>query len=129
MGQSDRLHMPLFSIRIVKDLTDLTPRQIRYYESHGFVTPARTEGNQRLFSFADVDRLLDIKQLTERGINMAGIKEVFRDRAEQEEKQSKAERERIETKRLHEQLRWEALNNAHAHKASMIQGQIAHFFH
>lgn len=129
MGQSDRLHMPLFSIRIVNDLTGLTPRQIRYYESHGFVTPARSEGNQRLFSFADVDRLLDIKQLTERGINMAGIKEVFRDRAEQEKKEQTAERERIETKRLHEQVRWEALNNANAHKASMIQGQLSHFFH
>nr|WP_307189687.1 MerR family transcriptional regulator [Geomicrobium sp. JCM 19037] len=35
MEQSERLHMPLFSIRIVKELTGLTPRQIRYYETHG----------------------------------------------------------------------------------------------
>ncbi|WP_090398936.1 MerR family transcriptional regulator [Natribacillus halophilus] len=118
--------MPLFSIRIVQDLTELTPRQIRYYETHGLVVPARTEGNQRLFSFADVDRLLDIKQLTEQGINMAGIKEMLTNR---QEKERNEERERVHSKRLHEQVRWEALNNANSHKSSIIQGQLSHFFH
>ncbi|WP_184403585.1 MerR family transcriptional regulator [Geomicrobium halophilum] len=118
--------MPLFSIRIVKDLTGLTPRQIRYYESHGFVQPARTEGNQRLFSFADVDRLLDIKQLLEQGVNMAGIKEMLDSRRKEERKN---EQEREESKRVHEKIKWEALHQGNAYKASMIQGQLSHFFH
>ncbi|MBM7632677.1 MerR family transcriptional regulator [Geomicrobium sediminis] len=125
MEQSERLHMPLFSIRIVKELTDLTPRQIRYYESHGFVKPARTEGNQRLFSFADVDRLLDIKQLIDRGVNMAGIKEMM---MEQEQKYKKEQEEREELKRLREQMKREALHHPNQKKASMIQGQLSHFY-
>ncbi|GAK01663.1 MerR family transcriptional regulator [Geomicrobium sp. JCM 19055] len=125
MEQSERLHMPLFSIRIVKELTDLTPRQIRYYESHGFVKPARTEGNQRLFSFADVDRLLDIKQLIDRGVNMAGIKEMM---MEQEQKYKKEQEEREELKKLREQMKREALHHPNQKKASMIQGQLSHFY-
>ena len=54
-----RRNMPLFPMGIVDRLTELTPRQIRYYEEQGLIKPARTKGNQRLFSFNDVDRLLE----------------------------------------------------------------------
>lgn len=77
MNSEIRRNMPLFPIGIVMKLTELTARQIRYYEQHGLVTPERTEGNQRLFSFNDVERLLEIKSLIEKGINMAGIKQMI----------------------------------------------------
>src|SRR4051812_23703985 len=78
MGGSEiRRSMPLFPIGIVMQLTDLTARQIRYYEEHQLISPARTEGNRRMFSLNDIDRLLEIKELIDRGINMAGIKELF----------------------------------------------------
>ncbi len=70
----DRRSMPLFSIGIVMKLTELTARQIRYYEANDLIAPERTKGNQRLFSFNDVDRLLQIKDLLDKGLNMAGIK-------------------------------------------------------
>lgn len=70
MNDQDRRSMPLFPISIVKQLTELSARQIRYYEEHGLISPARTEGNRRLFSFNDVDRLLEIKSLIEQGVNM-----------------------------------------------------------
>ncbi|WP_281171051.1 MerR family transcriptional regulator [Alicyclobacillus contaminans] len=66
--------MPLFPIGIVQKLTGLTARQIRYYEEHGLVQPARSEGNQRLFSFDDVERLLEVRSWLDRGLNMAGVK-------------------------------------------------------
>ena len=58
-------------------LTELTARQIRYYEEHQLITPMRTEGNRRLFSLNDIDRLLEIKDLIEQGVNLAGIKKIF----------------------------------------------------
>lgn len=72
-----RRSMPLFPIGTVMELTELTARQIRYYEANGLVAPARTKGNRRLYSFNDIDRLLDIKDRLDQGINMAGIKEIF----------------------------------------------------
>lgn len=77
MRDSIRRNMPLFPMGIVTKLTELTPRQIRYYEEQGLIKPARTKGNQRLFSFNDVDRLLEIKALMEKGVNIAGVKEVL----------------------------------------------------
>ncbi|OQP18486.1 MerR family transcriptional regulator, partial [Geobacillus zalihae] len=77
MSSHIRRSMPLFPIGIVMQLTDLSARQIRYYEEHGLVTPARTEGNRRLFSLNDIDRLLEIKDLIDQGVNLAGIKQIF----------------------------------------------------
>ncbi len=66
MTDEIRRNMALFPIGIVMKLTDLTARQIRYYEQHELVIPARTSGNQRLYSFNDVQRLLEIKDLIEK---------------------------------------------------------------
>src|SRR3569833_1493708 len=77
MNDEIRRNLALFPIGIVQKLTDLSARQIRYYETHQLNYPARTEGNQRLFSFNDVERLLEIKRLIEQGLNIAGIKTVL----------------------------------------------------
>lgn len=73
-----RRSMPLFPISIVMQLTELSARQIRYYEENELISPARTEGNKRIFSLNDIDRLLEIKEMLEQGINLAGIKKFFR---------------------------------------------------
>ena len=54
-----RRTLAVFPIGSVMKLTDLTARQIRYYEDQQLITPARTEGNRRMFSLNDMDRLLD----------------------------------------------------------------------
>lgn len=74
MDLKERRRLPLFSIGIVQKLTGLTARQIRYYEQHGLIDPARSEGKQRLFSFADVERLMEVRRLLDEGLNMAGVK-------------------------------------------------------
>ena len=48
--------MAVFSMSVVSKLTELSPRQIRYYETHELITPERTQGNKRLFSMNDLDR-------------------------------------------------------------------------
>ena len=42
--KEDRRSAPLFPIGIVMDLTQLSARQIRYYEEHNLVSPTRTKG-------------------------------------------------------------------------------------
>lgn len=50
MSDEIRRSMPLFPMGIVQSLTDLTARQIRYYEQHKLINPARSEGNRRIYS-------------------------------------------------------------------------------
>lgn len=72
-----RRSVPVLPISTVMQLTNLTARQIRYYEEHHLIEPVRTEGNRRMFSLKNIDELLEIQELLEQGINIAGIKKVF----------------------------------------------------
>lgn len=137
MNDELRRNMALFPIGIVHKLTDLTARQIRYYEQHQLVQPARTEGNQRLFSFNDVERLLEIKKLTDQGINMAGVKKVLGTQllpselplAEQAIEESKEVKE-LSEKELRELMKQELiLRGRPGIPGSLIQGELSRFFH
>ncbi|WP_179295641.1 MerR family transcriptional regulator [Bacillus sp. FJAT-45350] len=70
-------NIALFPISVVEEMTGLTARQIRYYEDQGLITPARNDGNQRIFSLQDIDCFAEIKSLIDQGVNIAGIKAVF----------------------------------------------------
>ncbi|WP_164668909.1 MerR family transcriptional regulator [Virgibacillus doumboii] len=124
MDDQERRSMPLFSISIVKQLTELTARQIRYYEQHDLVHPARTAGNQRLYSFHDVDRLLEIKNLLDKGVNLAGIKHLI-------ETEKPAVQENTGTdKELRKILRNELLyETGKMGKSGLLQGELSRFFH
>lgn len=69
--------MPLLPISTVMRLTNLTARKIRYYEEQHLIEPIRTDRNHRLFSLNHIDELLEIQDLLEQGINIAGIKIIF----------------------------------------------------
>lgn len=52
---------------------------IRLYEREGLITPKRSDGNTRLFSEEDVDRLEEVIFLTHKlGINLAGVQMVLK---------------------------------------------------
>jgi MerR family glutamine synthetase transcriptional repressor len=133
MGDDIRRNMALFPIGIVMKLTDLTARQIRYYEQHELIVPARTSGNQRLFSFNDVERLLEIKSLIEKGVNIAGIKQVMNPVSKESEEatvmseQSEVKRRELTDAQLHRLLKQELLEKRPG-KASLIQGQLSRFY-
>ncbi|KAB2479924.1 MerR family transcriptional regulator [Staphylococcus arlettae] len=74
-----RRNMAVFSMSVVSKLSELSPRQIRYYETHELLKPTRTDGNKRLFSLNDLEQLLEIKNLIEKGFNIKGIKQIFND--------------------------------------------------
>ncbi|WP_251516659.1 MULTISPECIES: MerR family transcriptional regulator [Staphylococcus] len=77
-----RRNMPVFSMSVVTKLSELSARQIRYYETHELIKPQRSEGNKRLFSLNDLERLLEIKSLIEKGFNMRGIKQIIHNEQE-----------------------------------------------
>ncbi len=76
-------------------LTSLTARQIRYYETQELVKPQRSDGNRRLYSLNDVDRLLEIKDYLDEGLNMAGIREIFSQKQVESEKRKEEQRKSL----------------------------------
>lgn len=63
-----------FSISAVAKMFSVHQQTIRLYEKEGLISPKRSEGNTRIFTEEDVDRLEEIIYLThEVGINLAGV--------------------------------------------------------
>lgn len=68
-----------FSISAVAKMFSVHQQTIRLYEKQGLINPKRSEGNTRLFSEDDIDRLEEIIYLThELGINLAGVEVIFK---------------------------------------------------
>ncbi|WP_019413750.1 MerR family transcriptional regulator [Paenisporosarcina sp. TG20] len=126
MSQQLRRSMPLLSISIVMQLTELTARQIRYYEEHSLINPARTDGNRRMFSLIDVDTLLEIKDFLDQGINMAGIKKLFEMKSQPNTTETKAQ---LTDAELRSFLRIELQQAGRHQRASLTQGDLSRFFH
>ncbi|MCH5464581.1 MerR family transcriptional regulator [Levilactobacillus tujiorum] len=72
-----RRSMAVLPMGTVMKLTSLTARQIRYYEAQGLISPERSDGNRRLYSLNDIDRLLEIRDYLADGVNVAGIKAIY----------------------------------------------------
>jgi len=60
-------------ISVAAELAGMHPQTLRVYEAKGLVTPQRSAGNTRLYSQADIEQLELIAQLTDEGINLAGV--------------------------------------------------------
>ena len=72
MNEQDR-NRPLYMIGVAAELAGMHPQTRRSYEQKGLVTPQRTRGNTRMYSQADIERLALINELTDEGINLAGV--------------------------------------------------------
>lgn len=126
MSREFRRAMPLLPISMVMQLTELTARQIRYYEEHELIVPARSEGNRRMFSLDDIDALLEIRELLDQGINMAGVKKVFAMRSKEYVK--KPDVVRVTDTELRTILREEMQQAQRMQKTSIRQGDLSRFF-
>lgn len=68
-----------FSISAVAKMFSVHQQTIRMYEKEGLITPKRSEGNTRLFSQEDVEKLEEIIFLTHKmGVNLAGVEIIMR---------------------------------------------------
>jgi len=64
----------LYMISAVAQRYNIHPQTLRLYEREGLLRPSRTDGNTRLYSDEDLERLETILTLTrELGVNLAGV--------------------------------------------------------
>ena len=65
-------------ISAVAESYGIHPQTLRLYEREGLLTPSRSEGNTRLYTQEDLERLEVILNLTrELGVNLAGVEVVL----------------------------------------------------
>jgi MerR family transcriptional regulator/heat shock protein HspR len=102
-------HQAVYVISVAAELAGVHPQTLRIYERKGLVQPGRTNGGSRRYSDADIEMLRRIQDLTNEGLNLAGVKRVMALEAEveclrseiQDLRQSAAE----EVESVHQQYR------------------------
>ncbi|NTU90133.1 MAG: helix-turn-helix transcriptional regulator [Actinobacteria bacterium] len=76
MVPSDR-NRPLYMISVAAELAGVHPQTLRIYEAKGIIKPKRSAGNTRMYSQADIEHLELVSQLTDEGINLAGVMRIL----------------------------------------------------
>ena len=63
-----------YMISAIAEMYEIHPQTLRLYEREGLLLPSRSDGNTRLYTDEDIERLEVILQLTrELGVNLAGV--------------------------------------------------------
>jgi len=86
----------VISIGVVSELTGLSERQIRYYEERQLIHPDRTKGRTRMYSFSDVELLVEIANKIEDGLQTYEIRKI---------NESQKEERTISKEKLREEIR------------------------
>jgi len=104
-----------YSISVVAKMFSVHQQTIRMYEKEGLISPKRTEGNTRLFSEEDVDRLEKVIHLTHKmGVNLAGVQMILK-------LQKKVERMQNEMNKLFEQMQGNLEQESEQYKQEIKQ--------
>ncbi|WP_436793977.1 heat shock protein transcriptional repressor HspR [Actinospongicola halichondriae] len=85
----------VYVISVAAELAGVHPQTLRIYERKGLVDPARTSGGSRRYSDADIEMLRRVSELTDDGLNLAGVKRVMALEAEVERLQAELAEARI----------------------------------
>src|SRR6204780_43161 len=81
-----------YMISAVADQYQIHPQTLRLYEREGLLAPSRSEGNTRLYTDQDLERLEVILKLTrELGVNLAGVEIILNMRERMAEMQHQFE--------------------------------------
>jgi DNA-binding transcriptional MerR regulator len=67
----------VYGISVASELSGIGPQTLRLYERWGLLTPSRTDGGTRRYSDDDLDRLKQITELVDQGVNLAGIARIL----------------------------------------------------
>ena len=82
-----------YTISAVAELFDVHPQTLRLYEREGLLKPSRSEGNTRLYTDTDLERLEVILSLTrDLGVNLAGVEIILNMREKMDAMQHEFER-------------------------------------
>jgi MerR family transcriptional regulator/heat shock protein HspR len=79
----------IYFISVASTLSGIHQQTIRTYEEKGLIKPYRTGGGTRRYSQSDIDKLIQIQDLSQRGINLDGIKIIYEMRDKIEEFQER----------------------------------------
>ena len=78
-----------YMISAVAEQYEIHPQTLRLYEREGLLKPSRSEGNTRLFTDGDLERLEVILHLTrDLGVNLAGVEIILNMREKMDQMQS-----------------------------------------
>ncbi len=69
--------MPVFVISVAAELTGLHPQTLRTYDRLGLVSPGRTGGGGRRYSWRDIELLREVAELTATGIGLEGVRRIL----------------------------------------------------
>ena len=82
-----------YTISAIADLYDVHPQSLRLYEREGLIKPSRSQGNTRLYTDTDLERLEVILSLTrDLGVNLAGVEIILNMREKMDAMQREFER-------------------------------------
>lgn len=74
--------VPVYVISVAAELTGLHPQTLRTYDRIGLVSPGRTGGGGRRYSWRDIELLREVADLTAAGIGLEGVRRILELQAE-----------------------------------------------
>jgi MerR family transcriptional regulator, heat shock protein HspR len=69
--------VPVYVISVAAELTGLHPQTLRAYDRMGLVSPGRTGGGGRRYSWRDIEMLREVAELTAAGIGLEGVRRIL----------------------------------------------------
>jgi MerR family transcriptional regulator/heat shock protein HspR len=69
--------VPVYVISVAAELTGLHPQTLRAYDRMGLVSPGRTGGGGRRYSWRDIEMLREVAELTSSGIGLEGVRRIL----------------------------------------------------
>ncbi|MGH3509288.1 MAG: heat shock protein transcriptional repressor HspR [Nocardioidaceae bacterium] len=69
--------VPVFVISVAAELTGLHPQTLRSYDRQGLVSPGRTGGGGRRYSWRDIELLREVARLSSDGIGLEGVRQIL----------------------------------------------------
>jgi MerR family transcriptional regulator, heat shock protein HspR len=69
--------VPVYVISVAAELTGLHPQTLRSYDRLGLVSPGRTGGGGRRYSWRDIELLREVARLTASGIGLEGVRRIL----------------------------------------------------
>lgn len=101
----------VYIISVAAELTGVHPQTLRVYERKGLLAPARTGGMSRRYSESDLDQIRRVQELTNEGLNLAGVARVLELEAQVEQLRRRVEELSQTTRQSTALVRWEHHND------------------
>lgn len=75
--KANQASQAIYVISVAAELAGVHPQTLRVYERKGLLQPQRTAGNTRRYSDRDIEVLRRIQELTQEGVNLAGVMRIM----------------------------------------------------